>query len=251
MDEIVISAKQLEILFGTHTALRNINFDIPSGDFVSIVGPNGGGKSTLLKSLLGLLPISSGEIKIYGQRPQNLEKGIISYVPQVKTLDRSFPALSIELAASGIHARWPALLDKNDKKLAFEALEKVGAQHLAKRPLNKLSGGELQRIYLAKAIIRKPKILLLDEPATGIDLVGEKDINHLIDEYKSESNVTIMMVTHDWEAAYHHADKVLLLNCEQVCFATPREAFKEKNLRKAFRHVGHEHDMIFGVRNHD
>lgn len=251
MNNIALEIKGLKVVFGMHTALSDVNLSIEESSFVSIVGPNGGGKSTLLRTIAGLINPTEGEVCAFGSAPSDMKPGVATYVPQVKTLDRSFPARAIELVASGINGKWVGILNKKDKALCMETMEKVGASHLAERPLSKLSGGELQRIYLAKSIIRQPKLLLLDEPATGIDMLGEKDINHLIDEYKRDSKATIIMVTHDWEAAFHHADKVLLLNCRPVCFETPDKAFKETHLRRTFGHVGHQHDMIFGVHNHD
>jgi zinc transport system ATP-binding protein len=172
-------------------------------------------------------------------------------VPQVKTLDRSFPALPIELVSTGLNAKWPGKIKESDKLPVMETLEKVGAGNLAKRPLNKLSGGELQRVYLARALIRNPKILILDEPATGIDWIGENDIHKIIDDYKTEFNATIIMVTHDWESAYHHADHVLMLNRQILCFDSPDKAFTEQCLRQTFGHVGHRHEMIFVGRHYD
>jgi zinc transport system ATP-binding protein len=248
MFDKAVEIENVKVQFGSHVALNNINFTISKGDFVSVVGPNGGGKSTLLKVLLGLININSGNIKIFSEELKNLQPNIIGYVPQIKTLDRTFPAIPIELVATGISSKWTSILNKKLKNQSLEALERVGALHLAKRQLSKLSGGELQRIYLARSIVRNPKLLLLDEPATGIDQASEKDLNKLIDDYNKEEKTTVIMVTHDWESAYHHADFVLLINCEQICFEKPEIAFNDNNLRRAFGHIGHTHDMNFGAR---
>jgi len=251
MTNISVKVDSLSLKFGSHTALCNVSFQIEEGSFITVVGPNGGGKSTLLKAILGLIQVYSGSISIFGQEPQSVKRTDIGYVPQIKTLDRSFPALPIELVATGILGFWPQKINKELKEKSMLALEKVGASHLSERPLSKLSGGELQRIYLARSIARHPKLLILDEPATGIDFASENDLNRLIDKYKIENNATIIMVTHDWEAAFHHADFVLMLNCTQICYAPPKIAFEEKTLRRAFGHIGHEHEMIFGVKQND
>ncbi|OGU13696.1 MAG: ABC transporter ATP-binding protein [Ignavibacteria bacterium GWB2_35_12] len=251
MNDIVIEIKNLFVNFARYSALENLNLSIPGGSFVSVVGPNGAGKTTFLKVILGLLKPNQGSITILGKQTDELSPFDLGYVPQVKTLDRSFPAMPIELVSTGLKAKWPGKMKQKDKKPVMEILEKVGAGNLAKRPLNKLSGGELQRVYLARALIRKPKILVLDEPATGIDWIGENDIHKIIDDYKSEFNATIIMVTHDWEAAYHHADHVLMLNRHILCFDTPDKAFTEQCLRQTFGHVGHRHEMIFVGRHHD
>jgi len=248
-NENVVVFENVTVRYGTHTALEDISIKIRNGLFITIVGPNGGGKTTFLKLILGLLEPTSGIVNVFGEKPlKNLSQSI-GYVPQIKTFDRSFPALPIELVATGLTGSWITILSKAQKKLALEALDQVGATNLAKKPLGKLSGGELQRIFLARSIIRKPKLLLLDEPASGIDVAGEMDFNNILEEYKKRQNATIIMITHDWESAYHHSDFVLLLNRVIICYDKPNKAFSEKWLRIAFGHLGHAHDMIFGVKN--
>jgi len=250
MNNTNIQIKNVSVVFGKHTAIENISLEINSNTVVTIVGPNGGGKTTLLKVVLGLIKPTKGEIMINGEPSDRISPNLIGYVPQIKTIDMTFPALSIELVASGLKNNWVAFLTKEEKKLSIESLEKVGASHLAYRQISKLSGGELQRIYLARSFVRNPEILLLDEPVTGIDFLGESDIHKIIEEYKKESNTIILMVTHDWEAAYHHADKVVLINRNLICFNNPDSAFSEENLRRTFSHIGHKHKMIFGVEKH-
>lgn len=247
MSSYVVEVENLSVTFDGHESLIDVNIKIPQNEFVAIVGPNGGGKSTFLKALLGLYPFQKGLIKLFGKYPKQVDPSLIGYVPQVKTMDRSFPALSIELVLTGVSGSWPWWFRKNEQKKALEAMERVGADHLAHRPLSKLSGGELQRVCLARSIVREPKLVMLDEPATGIDAVGEADLYRLLEKYQKESSATIMMVTHDWHAATHHADQVLLLNRKQISFGTPEEALTEDNLRLAFGHIGHKHTLKFLV----
>ena len=164
-------------------------------------------------------------------------------------MDRSFPALSIELVYTGLSRRWPWRLHKKDREKALTAMELVGAAHLAKRPVGRLSGGELQRVCLARTIARQPKLVMLDEPATGIDAVGEADMYRLLEEYQKNSGATLLIITHDWHAATHHADRVLLLNSRQISFGPPSKALNEDNLRIAYGHIGHEHELKFLVNN--
>lgn len=243
--------ENVSVMFGTHTAIENLSVEIEEGLFITVVGPNGGGKTTFLKLILGLIEPTDGNVEIFGEKPSKILSSYIGYVPQIKTFDRSFPALPIELVATGVRGNWISSLSKEHTKLAMEALEQVGASNLARKPLGKLSGGELQRIYLARSIIRKPRLLLLDEPASGIDVAGELDFNNILEEYKERQNATIIMITHDWESAYHHSDYVLMLNREKICYDRPEKAFSEKWLRIAFGHLGHPHDMIFGVKHND
>jgi len=241
-DKAVIKVEGLTIKLGDNTVLNNISFSAVPDNFIAIVGPNGGGKTTLFKALLGLIQPASGTIEILSQDPRKLLPSIIGYVPQIKTLDRTFPAITIELVATGILGEWAPYINKKVRIEVEAALDKVGALHLAHRQLNKLSGGELQRVYLARSIIRKPAVLLLDEPATGIDFSGEKDLNNLIDEYRHETGAVIMMITHDWDSAFHHADRILIINREQIVFDKPEKAFCEEYLRRAFGHIGHKHE---------
>ena len=250
MDNYSIDIQNLTIRFGEHIALDNINIKIKDGDFISIIGPNGGGKSTLLKVILNLIEPSQGKVIILANNNnKNIQSSEIGYVPQIKTLDRSFPCLPEDLVLTGVISRWAGLFQKTARDKARDMLKKVGAIHTLNTPLRKLSGGELQRVYLARALVRKPKILLLDEPSAGIDSPGESDISKIIEEYQNETNATIIMVTHDWEQAYHHSDWVVMLNREVVCYQKPAEAFNEQNMRRTFGHIGHKHEMIFGVSN--
>ncbi len=251
MDSVCIDINQVNHKYSNYDVLCCIDFSIKEGNFISIVGPNGGGKTTLLKLILGIEKPIEGTIKLFGMETDKIPPEWISYVPQIKTLDRSFPALAYELVANGITGKWIGKTPRLIYNSACQVLEQLGCLHLAHKPLNQLSGGELQRIYLARSFAKKPRLLLLDEPATGIDIAGEKDINKIIDEFRSDNYTTVVMVTHDWEAAYHHSDYVLLLNVRQICYDKPDKAFSEDNLRKAFRHTGHAHKMTFGVKQND
>lgn len=213
---------------------------MPEGAFVAVVGPNGAGKSTLFKVLLGLLPFQ-GEVRVFGRRPKEVDPGLLGYVPQIKTFDRSFPALSLELVVSEIRRAWPFRVTRKERARALEALEEVGALELAERPLGRLSGGQLQRVFLARALVKRPRLLLLDEPATGIDPLGEQDLYRLLEAYQARSGATVLMITHDWEAAFHHATHVLVLNRDVIGFGPPERALSEECLRRAFGHLGHAH----------
>ncbi|MBX3044471.1 MAG: metal ABC transporter ATP-binding protein [Candidatus Kapabacteria bacterium] len=244
--EIALKISNLNVIFDKNIILHNINFEVPVGAYVAIVGPNGSGKTTLLKTILGLNSKFNGNINILSNSGSN--SGRIAYVPQIKTLDRSFPAIASDLVLSGLNKSWVGRFSKHDKNRAHEILEKLSASDLAFKQLSTLSGGELQRVYLARCLITNPAILLLDEPATGIDLVCEKSVNHIINDYNKNHNTTIMMVTHDWSAAYHHTNFTLLLNKEQIFFGSSSDAFSDSNLQKTFSHLGHDHGIKFGLK---
>lgn len=236
-----IQVENLTVSIGAEPILNNLNLTVPQESFVAIVGPNGSGKSTLLRILLGLIQPTSGQVRLLDRAPSELPFQDLGYVPQLKTLDRSFPAIAIELVISGLKRRWPLWIGKADRDLAMAALERVGAAHVAHQSVMTLSGGELQRIYLARVLIRQPKLILLDEPATGIDARGESDLYQLLEADHAKRKTTILMVTHDWAAAKHHASHVMLLQRRLVAFGAPAEVLTEANLNEAFGHRHHRH----------
>ena len=241
-----VEIDDLSVTLGDFRALENISFKIESGEFVAIIGPNGSGKTTLIKAILGLITDYSGEIRVFGKDIRKTPPEEIGYVPQLKTLDRSFPAITCDLVASGIRKRWPGRLMKKEHDAVNGFLEVVGAKHLCHKPLGYLSGGEIQRVYLARAIVNKPRLLLLDEPATGIDAVGEDDMYEILEEYLAHAEATVLMVTHDWLAARHHATRALVLNRKLISYGPPDEALDYDHLRKAFGHLGHAHPEGWG-----
>ena len=248
INENAIETNNLSVSYGDITALDNLNITIPAGSVVSIVGPNGSGKTSFLKVLLRIIKPSRGSLKIFGNSIDKNPSGLIGYVPQIKTGDKSFPATAIELVLSGKGHKWFASKSKDDKNKAIASLELVGAADIANRQISELSGGQLQRVYLARCFISSPRLLLLDEPATGIDLVCESSINSIIEEYNKKHGITVIMVTHDWSAAYHHSSLVLLINKRQVFFGMPDKAFTDINLQQTFSHLGHKHNVTFGIK---
>lgn len=237
-----VHVRDLGIAYGRREALRGITFDAGRGSFVAVLGPNGSGKTSLIKALVGIVDPAAGQVHVFGRPPRGARD--VGYVPQVKTLERRFPATALELVVSGIRGRWPARCSAAEKEAACKALRSIGGEHLAPRQLSALSGGELQRIYLARSLIRQPRLVLLDEPATGVDAAGASDLFDVLESYQHLQDATIIMVTHDWNAAFHHATHVLLLNREQISFGQARDVLSETNLRRAFGHVGHEHAML-------
>lgn len=246
MSEPIIEIDRLDVRLGGHVILSGIQFQVVPGDFMAILGPNGSGKSTLLKAVLGLVEPSRGEVRVFGRSPREVPPGWIGYVPQIKTLDRRFPAQAIELVLTALRQRWVGRISASGHEQGREALRAVGAEHLAHRPVGELSGGELQRVYLARSLIRRPRLIILDEPATGIDVAGASDLYAVLDAYQREAAATVVMVTHDWDVAFHHATRALLLNGTQVSVGPPREALRDAYLREAFGHVGHAHAMLMG-----
>lgn len=241
--ENALHVHRVSVRFGGVTALQDVSFDLARGQSLAIVGPNGAGKSTLVRVALGLVRTDAGHAAIFG-RNAGVDPRRIGYVPQLKTFDRSFPATALELVVSGWRLRWPGVVSAEERRLAGEALAGVGADHLLPRPLAGLSGGELQRVYLARALVRRPDLVLLDEPATGVDFLGEHDLYDLLERYQRKSEAAIVMITHDLSAARYHADRVLVLNRRAHGFGTPDEVLTDECLRAAYGHLGHEHGRL-------
>ena len=246
----VIQVDRLSVHRGRRCVLDAVSFDVSPAAFVAIVGPNGAGKTTLLHTLLGLVAPEAGSVRVLGH-PPGRDARRIGYVPQVKTLDRTFPAEVIDLVCSGLNHAWPFWRTRRATAQARAALDTVGAADLAHAMLSGLSGGELQRVYLARCLVHEPDLLLLDEPATGVDATGAADLYELLDHYQQTHDATIVMVTHDWNAAYHHATDVLLLDGRRISYGPPQDALGADPLREAFGHVGHAHAMLQGGPPHD
>ncbi len=250
----MIQANSLTVQAAHRDILKDISFKLPTGAFLAIIGPNGGGKSTLVRALLGLQK-HKGTVQ-FGTAESGAGKGSnrrvpIGYVPQIKTLDRSFPALTEELVATALKKRWPWTIDSACRTIVRDALRSVSAEHLIGEPIRNLSGGELQRVYLARAMISTPPYLFLDEPAAGVDVAGTADMLECVEQFRREHGATIVMVTHDWDVAMHHASHALVLNKEVISFGPAHDAVSEDAIRKAFGHVGHAHGVFGGGHHHD
>lgn len=225
--------------YGEVQALEGVSVSIEEGAFVALIGPNGSGKTTLLNVVMGLLKPSAGEVKIFGKSPAALEAGMLGYVPQVKTLQRDFPARVIELVATGLKPAWPWRINPETREQCLHALRMCGVEHLAERPVGKLSGGELQRVFVARSMARRPRLLLLDEPAAGMDVAAEAALYHLLMHYQRDHACTIIMITHDWEGARTHASHALLLNRRVLAYGAAAEVASERALLDLFGHRGH------------
>jgi len=229
-----IAAHELVVHLGGRTVLSDVSFEIPDGSALAIVGPNGSGKSTLLRAMLGLLPAAGGRVRIFDREPRALPPEWIGYVPQVKTMDRTFPGVAVELVVTGLTRRWPWRVRGVQRERAVAALDEVGAAALADHALATLSGGELQRVYLARALVRRPRLIVLDEPASGLDPTGEERMRAALHDYRTRLGATVVIVTHDLQTALAEATHVLLLRGRQVSFGTPSEALAAPALREAY-----------------
>jgi zinc transport system ATP-binding protein len=239
MRAAAVHTERLSVRFGTVDALRAVSVTVPDGSFVSIIGPNGAGKTTFLNVVLGLLEASAGVIEVFGNRPSALPKSMVGYIPQRKTIDPQFPARALDLVVTGIRGAWPWRIRSEERALALAAMERCKVAALANRAVGALSGGELQRVYLARSIMRNPKLLVLDEPAAGLDRLGEADLYHILEGYRADTGATVLMITHDWEGARSHASHALLIADGLTAFGPPEEVAREDRLLEVFGHTGH------------
>ncbi len=202
-----------------------INFEINEGDYLYIVGENGSGKSTFMKCVLGLEKPVSGSI-VYGD---GLKQKEIGYLPQQSYIQRDFPATVSEIVLSGCLNKlgFRPFFGKKEKERAKEAMEKLEITDLAKRSYPELSGGQQQRVLLARALCATGKVLLLDEPVAGLDPYAQEQLYTLIYRINKEEKITIIMVSHDLEAAKKYATHILHIGGEKCVFCTKHEFIKE------------------------
>lgn len=206
--------------YGEGLILCDVTFSVDMGEFIGIIGPNGGGKTTLLKLILSSIAPLSGKVSLFGAAPEeNLRR--IGYVPQCLGYDKKFPISVEELVLSGLLSQlpWYGLYSKAQKVRAAEAMDKVGVLHLAKRPIGSLSGGQMQRALIARALVAAPSLLLLDEPTANIDQQAEREIFALL-RHLAGGEVTILMVTHDLNASIEQVDRVLCVQGGVTSFKT-------------------------------
>lgn len=203
----MIEIRDLSYGYDESLVLENINLSYDERELLAIIGPNGGGKSTLLKLMLGILTPKIGEILIFDKSPSEVTK-FIGYVPQFIPINKAFPISVLEVVMMGrIDKKRFGFYSKNDKKEALKALEIVGISHLANRRISMLSGGQRQRAYIARALCSKAKVLFLDEPTASIDTRGQIEIYELLSRL-NKNGIGIVLISHDINTAICYATKV-------------------------------------------
>lgn len=227
----LITCKDVCLGYDGQAVLQDVNFEVCRGDLLCVVGENGSGKSTLIKGLLGLKAPLSGTITL----GDGLKHAEIGYLPQQTELQRDFPASVMEVVLSGRLNGMPGrpFYSKADRAAALENLERMGVEDLKNQSYQALSGGQQQRVLLARALCATKKLLLLDEPVTGLDPVATGELYNLIKLINLCNDITVIMVTHDIEAALRYATKVLHLGKTQLFFGTT-EAYKKSDPARRF-----------------
>jgi zinc/manganese transport system ATP-binding protein len=226
----VIVAKNLTGGYSTYTAWKDANFSIGQGEFVAVLGPNGSGKTTLFRMLLGLARPLAGSLSIFGAAPERGNPRI-GYVPQKHPIDSETGIEALQLVRLGLDGNhWGTGSAKKGTAEALEALRIVGAEELAHRSLGVLSGGELQRIFLAEALIGKPDLLLLDEPLANLDMRREANFVELINDVVRSQNVTVLLIAHNINPLLPVLDRVIYVANGKITDGKPSEVLTSKTL---------------------
>ena len=238
MSEPLIRLQQVSVGFRQESVLENVQLTVNAGEIVTLIGPNGAGKTTLVRAVLGLLKPDSGSV----WRKPRLR---IGYMPQKLTVDPTLP-LSV--------LRFLRLVPGVDRHTALAALAEVGAEQVIDSPLQNISGGELQRVLLARALLREPELLVLDEPVQGVDVAGQAELYRLITQLRDRHGCGVLMVSHDLHLVMSTTDQVVCLNRHVCCSGHPEQvsgdpAFVElfgqdaQSLAIYHHHHDHSHDL--------
>lgn len=223
---LAIEAKQLTLSFGAEPLFSDLTLQINKGEFVAVIGPNGSGKTSFVKLVLGLYKPTSGNIHVYEPR--------IGYVPQYLQKDEFSPLTVRELfflKLSGAHFLTRRAVDDEAVRLA---LRKTKMEHVIDRNLRHLSGGEYQRVMIAYAIVDKPGLLILDEPVSGIDVHGEQEFFNMLERIHTEEKMTVLMISHDLNVVYRYASQVICLNRKLICQGVPSTVLTQDAIEQTF-----------------
>lgn len=239
--------------YGDTAVVDSVSFGVDTGDVLAIIGPNGAGKSTLLRMIMGLLPPTAGSILIDGHPPHKVRTRM-GYVPQRFSFDEWLPMtveefLALSSHVSGVH-------DSEEVSIIEERLSDVGVPNVGKAMLSQLSGGQLQRVMIARALLTRKDVLLLDEPVAGIDVEGQQAMYDLIQHINRAHGTTCILISHELDVVFRYATKVVCLNKKMLCHGLPKEALTEDVLagmygtHTAHYHHGLEHGCHIAQRQH-
>lgn len=219
-----------------HTALRRASFSIPRGTITALVGVNGAGKSTIFKAIMGFVPLSAGTVSIFGEPASAaLKKNLVAYVPQAEEVDWSFPVLVEDVVMMGRygHMNFFRIPTKRDHLMVEEALARVNMLDYRKRQIGELSGGQKKRVFLARALAQEGKVILLDEPFTGVDVTTEEQIIALLKSLRDEGRI-MLVSTHNLGSVPDFCDRAVFVKGTVLASGKTKDTFTEANLQAAF-----------------
>lgn len=251
MNEPIISMKDVSYAYEKKIVLDSINFELPKGSFMGLVGPNGGGKTTLIKLILGILKPTQGTIKLFNEPVEKWkDRNKIGFVSQkANSFNKGFPATVFEVVSTGLTAKigYLKFLNKSHKHKILNTIEKVGLLDYAYENVGNLSGGQQQRVFIARALVSKPELLILDEPTVGIDTNNVKKFYELLHDLHENNHITLLLVTHDTGTMTEHATDIVCLNKTLHFHGKPEDytSLTENDLSNFYGHpvniVSHNH----------
>lgn len=229
-----IEVHDVTVAYDRKPVLWNIDLTIPRGKLVGVLGPNGAGKSTLLNAIMGLIPLASGEVRVWNE-PLSKQRGRIAYVPQRESVDWDFPTHALDVVLMGRYGRLGLFRrpGKADREIAMACLEKVGMHGFAERQISQLSGGQQQRVFIARALAQDADIYLMDEPLAGVDATTERAIIDLLRELRTQGK-TVVAVHHDLQTVTEYFDWLVLLNLRLVAAGATADVFTHEKLAQTY-----------------
>lgn len=237
MGGLAVEIENAGLAFGDRTLWSGLDLDVAPGEFVAVLGPNGSGKTSLLRVLLGLQQLSTGSVRLAGEAPGQGNRKV-GYVPQQRAIDESLTLRGSDLVGLGLDGhRWGLGLRRpgERRRRVAGAVEAVGAEAYARSPVGRLSGGEQQRLRVAQALIGEPDVLLCDEPLASLDLTHQRVVSELIDRRRREAGTAVLFVTHEINPILSYVDRVLYLVNGQFRIGTPDEVMNSATLSELYR----------------
>jgi len=231
----IVSLRGVTAGYDGTPAIEDVTLDLEEGEFVGILGPSGSGKTTLLRTLLGAIPLQSGEVLVAGVPVRGMGRVPAGYVPQLHTVDWNFPVTVEEVVMMGRTMGsgalpWPR---SRDRDRMYEIMSRLGIADYGRRHIRALSGGQQQRVFLARALMRDSRLLLLDEPTTGVDIATRDDVLHLLGEL-NRSGVTVIITTHELNAVAAHLPSIVCINQRLIAHGPPEEVFTPEILGRTY-----------------
>ena len=241
-----VSINDLTVAYDDKPVLWDIDLDIKKGTLMAIVGPNGAGKSTLIKAMLNLIKPITGCISFFGSSYKK-ERSKIAYVPQRGSVDWDFPTTALDVVEMGRYGKigWIKRVGKSDRKIAVDAIKKVGMEGFEKRQISQLSGGQQQRIFLARALVQDAENYFMDEPFQGVDAKTEKSIINILKKLRDEGK-TVIVVHHDLQTVEEYFDYITFINVAVISSGKVKEIFNRENIEKTYKNRSFTDFSLFG-----